>query len=452
MSCIMYCMNMACLLTYSLIDPSAFISVPARRTLGPQPMQFETKQTTLSTTATPHPDPSNARRSKREWPATVREFVQRSFAESNQVEGISKQELENKLKQIISHAAEKDMLSSVNWQALPLPQAMIQEERLENSHTALSNSWREQMNAITSSETNTSSNIMTSNKRNRDPADDNMDQGSMPPWRNTNSRNALEDRISYADKKPRTEPEGRAPFKSPNALENRRRRFEGNFNGESSIISATSFQVETPATIVDTGPVVGKCQDLEKSYFRLTSAPNPDHVRPLHVLEKTLELLKTKWKRDSNYTYICNQFKSLRQDLTVQHIRNEFTVIVYEIHARIALEKGDLGEYNQCQTQLRALYEQKIGGHPMEFKAYRILYYLHTGNRTDMNDVLADLTPTEKSTSSIQHALNARSALALGNYHRFFQLYLSTPNMGAYLMDMFVTRERLAALTNMCKA
>jgi len=40
----------------------------------------------------------------------------------------------------------------------------------------------------------------------------------------------------------------------------------------------------------------------------------------------------------------------------------------------------------------------------------------------------------------------------LGNYHRFFRLYLDTPNMGAYLMDMFVTRERLLALSNICRA
>ena len=88
----------------------------------------------------------------------------------------------------------------------------------------------------------------------------------------------------------------------------------------------------------------------------------------------------------------------------------------------------------------------------MEFKAYRILYLIHTRNLSEMKDLLADLTPTEKENQFISHALSVRSAVGAGNYHRFFKLYLDAPNMGAYLMDSFIPRERLSALCTICKA
>lgn len=89
----------------------------------------------------------------------------------------------------------------------------------------------------------------------------------------------------------------------------------------------------------DAQTIVGTSRQLEKPYLRLTSAPDPKTVRPLPVLKQTLEHLKKKWRAESNYAWICDQFKSLRQDLTVQRIKNDFTVMAYEIHARIALEK-----------------------------------------------------------------------------------------------------------------
>ncbi|KAL5335140.1 SAC3/GANP/Nin1/mts3/eIF-3 p25 family-domain-containing protein [Aspergillus crustosus] len=421
----------------------AYIPVKARRSLA-----IPTRNPTItapSRPATATADPADSAPRKRlEWPAPVRMYVQRSFAPDQQLAGVSREEMESKLKSVITEAANNDTLDKIDWNTLPLPQVMVQND----STRILTNPEASTWGSLYAMQTYKHDAATDDVSKKRKSAEYQTEATAYPPWRQTNTLNAFEDRITYSPTDKRQRIDTKNPSKSKANLEMRRRRFEEPRVGYGS---SPSSRGASP-TPVPTGPVVGRCQDLEKNYFRLTSAPIPDTVRPLPVLMKTLDLLKRKWKMDNNYTYICDQFKSLRQDLTVQHIRNEFTVSVYEIHARIALEKGDLGEYNQCQTQLRTLYAQQLGGHPTEFKAYRILYFIHTRNWTAMNDSLADLTPADKQSVAVKHALNVRSALALGNYHRFFQLYLDTPNMGAYLMDMFVGRERLSALAAICKA
>ncbi|CAO3664538.1 unnamed protein product [Umbelopsis ramanniana] len=246
---------------------------------------------------------------------------------------------------------------------------------------------------------------------------------------------------------------------TPSADEMRRREARlQRFKNTNNVKRSPAPSPATPATpnpdVMDWDEytIVGTSSQLEKQYLRLTSAPDPASVRPLPILRKTLELLKQKWEKEHNYTYMCDQFKSMRQDLTVQRIQNDFTVHVYETHARIALEMGDLGEYNQCQTQLKDLYSKGIAGETMEFLAYRILYMLHTQNRSALNAIMAEIKGTQANDKAVQHALQVRSSLATSNYHRFFLLYKETPNMGNYLIHQFIERERIYALRTMCKA
>lgn len=56
----------------------------------------------------------------------------------------------------------------------------------------------------------------------------------------------------------------------------------------------------------------------------------------------------------------------------LQRLRNALAVEVYEAHARAALEYGDLAEFNQCQTQLHAMYADKQPGCVAEFVAYKV--------------------------------------------------------------------------------
>ena len=285
--------------------------------------------------------------------------------------------MEAKLKSVITQAAESNNLYSVNWVDLPLPQQMLQEERtrsiLTPSSVPISRSPAPPLAPFVPDETLHSRAETPKKRKSSELTERDDDQSDQTPRQQPNSKNGFEDRISFAptlpEKRQRLDNQAKIASKSHANLEHRKKRFDSSQSGFRSPLNVPSSNTNFPSVSEDTGPIIGRSQVLEKNYFRLTSAPNPDTVRPLPVLQKTLELLKRKWKEKANYTYICDQFKSLRQDLTVQHIKNDFTVNVYEIHARIALEKGDLGEYNQCQTQLRALYKQNLGGHPMEVQS-----------------------------------------------------------------------------------
>lgn len=377
--------------------------------------------------ADPQPQPVEQPKVKTDWPESVRRYVQRSFLPQNDDQPVSRAEVENKLKETIGTAKDNGSLYTIDWDTMPLPQALAKADRDGLSSHAAS--------VLPAPDS-------LANPKKRKSSDLAGDSIKSLPWRSTNQRKSLQDRVTHpSDKRVAL---GDHPTKSAKAqreANKRKRRFESEYKAV--------YRSPSP-TPPSSGPIVGTSKVLEKRYLRLTAPPVPSNVRPERILRQTLDFLK-KWRKEGNYSYICDQFKSMRQDLTVQRIKNDFTVSVYEIHARIALEKGDIGEYNQCQTQLRSLYGLGLKGNPVEFKAYRILYFIHTANRTGLNDALADLTAAEKEERPIKHAVAVRSALALGNYHKFFQLYLDTPNMGAYLMDMFVVRERLAALCNICK-
>ncbi|KAH8738836.1 SAC3/GANP domain protein [Cryptosporidium ryanae] len=232
-----------------------------------------------------------------------------------------------------------------------------------------------------------------------------------------------------------------------------------------------------------TEKIVGLSTALEKPYLRLTASPDPNMVRPENILKKSLEFVlgnylnynfsslsssckhlsdgaikfnvKTERKKKYDWKYLEEQFRSIRQDLTVQGIRNNFTIQVYEMNGRIALENHDLGQFNQCQARLKELYSLNLvefdHSNREEFLCYYIIYVTLQNMKTDIIKILDEVQPY-KSRKGIKFALQISKSVMDGNYRRYFKLCKNAPWESRHLLDIFKNRQILIALTTMTKA
>jgi hypothetical protein len=246
------------------------------------------------------------------------------------------------------------------------------------------------------------------------------------------------------------------------------------------------------------GRFVGENRNLEKPYLRLTDYPKKEAVRPLEVVIKSLAHIKSRYCQEEDFEWANEQLKSVRQDLTVQAIRNKFVLDVYETHARILLEHGDLNEFNQCQTVIRTLTQGSVGLEKDttdsseyfqgelaalcceedsddkalrqsdisadEFRGYGFLYALVRNSWSDLKtelvrtrETLAAVVKDENHshsdrTSNCMHALQVVTAVNANDYRNFFRLYDSAPYMSAYLMDFLVKRVRDSAFERIIAA
>ncbi|GIX65095.1 SAC3/GANP family protein [Babesia caballi] len=171
--------------------------------------------------------------------------------------------------------------------------------------------------------------------------------------------------------------------------------------------------------------VVGMCEALEKPYLRLTAEPNPAMVRPEHVLRKAFRHVFDTFMRTGNYRYIEEQFRSIRQDVQVQHLRSPFVVKLYATNARVALVHGDLDQFNQCQTQLRHL-SRRVEGFPVyrsEFDCYFLLYLSMQYMHMDVLRYLRGVLHSEfRRTSYFRYANSIRTFLSEGNFVEYFKV------------------------------
>lgn len=178
--------------------------------------------------------------------------------------------------------------------------------------------------------------------------------------------------------------------------------------------------VEARATL---GTAVhGQNTSLEKDYFRLTSHPGVDDVRPPHVLSQALALVQAKWKQGCSYRQACDQLKSIRQDLTVQHVRTPLTVSVYETHARVAMEVADWAELRQTLAVLGQLYEELGRTGEPEVAAKQVDKTFQTPGKEKKKKKKKDKTQASEMTQGVQSSSISCPIPGLEN-HREFMAY-----------------------------
>lgn len=196
--------------------------------------------------------------------------------------------------------------------------------------------------------------------------------------------------------------------------------------------------------------IVGTATALEKAYFRSTNLVDASSVRSRATCERALAMLGRKWKASRDYKYAGEQFKSLRQDLQVQGISDELAVRVFEAHARIAIEMGDMSELIVCQTRLRELYGQNpTSPNRDEFCCYRIL---HAAAVDDTTAVLSEQAAARSSGSldakdgAVALALDVAYAYRSRDYVRFFRMLRRLPRLAGILAHSLRWRMRFQAL------
>lgn len=208
--------------------------------------------------------------------------------------------------------------------------------------------------------------------------------------------------------------------------------------------------------------IIGTCTVIEKPYFRLTSEPQSCDIRTLATIKQAFKLLMIRWKTKpkKDYLYVGGQFKSIRQDLRVQHIRSKLTVDVYEENAKICLEVGDFSEYNQCQAQLKELYliSNDYCQNMLLFLSYRLLYESVTKNFASVSSIIKSQKIYLRTSSSLnkysfayqsermrkhmQNVIQIIRALYKMDYYNFFRIYQILNKYAQYILDQILFKIR----------
>ena len=339
------------------------------------------------------------------WPPKLQTFVERAFKQCN---GQYEREcMQNTLKSIIQNATKNNRMWLTDWDTQPLPRVVSQPGRTDNcqlpTEFGSNKEWRDEKKRLKGPK--------QKQRRERDFPE--VDQ--------------------EADKE---------------AREKRHKRFIDMERGYSAG-SAANTEMDGDTKFMSSEAIEGTCMEMEKMYIRLQSMPDPATVRPERVLVKWAERLQDKYDaEEADWEWISDQFKAIRQDMVIQHIRSANAVKAYETNGRLALQEQDYPEFYKIQSFLMGLYKDNpdASENEPEFLAYRLFYWMLNNNTVDMTKDIRNMAPDIKKNPAIKHAIALHQALELSDYVSFSRLYDETPNQGKCIVDTLRGRLRERAL------
>lgn len=150
------------------------------------------------------PQPSSPKPQKVTWSPDVRKYVQRAFEQNNAIPGIDQKAMQEKLKVIITKAAESGQLETIDWSTYPLPQHMIKREREDAALYGTQAAILANINASAPPRTEASENPNRNPKKRKSPDTEPTvaeERATTPPYKKKNTKNGLEDRITGKSKK-----------------------------------------------------------------------------------------------------------------------------------------------------------------------------------------------------------------------------------------------------------
>lgn len=225
---------------------------------------------------------------------------------------------------------------------------------------------------------------------------------------------------------------------------------------------------------------------MVKEYSRSSAdqeEPLAHELRPPHVLRHTMDYLIVHLMDysalDSGggtvppvgewYDFIWNRTRSIRKDITQQHLCDEACVALVEqcarfhIHCAGALCEEDMSAFDpkindenlvKClQTLKHFYYDLSLKGlrclNEPEFRAYDVLLHLNQGDTIRQVQKLPDWV---RWSAQVKQAVAAFGAFNSNNYVRFFRLAAEAPYLAACLMHRYFGQVRVRALQTFLKA